>query len=447
MPQAGSALVAVLWIVVILTTVMVTVLDTLSVDTRILKNSLDEWQTYYAALGGAEYAKAMVYKVESEMRQNGVPFDPSILNRPLEEEPIEIGRATFRWLRMPEGQELADESGYVEGLIDEERYLSLNAASAQELAKLPDIDTSVVAALIDWRDPNQSPENGGAEAEYYQGLEPSIRIRNAPFETMREVLAVKGVTEAGAFGEDANANGLQDPSERDGEATYPFDNGDALFERGWTRWLTLESAVPNLDPTGLERILLSTATVDELAEIEGLGSELAEAIVLWRDERSLESLADLLNVKRLEERPNPNNREEVNYQEQGDPLIDQSLFVQIADRLTTIEAPIRTGVVNLNTASMEVLSCLPGLDEDKAQAIVDYREREGYFVSTAELLNVPGLTVELYKGLEKRTSVRSATFRVLCEGAIPETNIRRRIQMVFRLGEFEVETLSYREDL
>ena len=47
--------------------------------------------------------------------------------------------------------------------------------------------------------------------------------------------------------------------------------------------------------------------------------------------------------------------------------------------------------VNINTANTEVLSELPGIGEKKAQAIVDYRKRNGEFTSVEELVNVRGI--------------------------------------------------------
>jgi hypothetical protein len=48
-------------------------------------------------------------------------------------------------------------------------------------------------------------------------------------------------------------------------------------------------------------------------------------------------------------------------------------FVIVADDLTSTNAAVIEGLVNVNTASAEVLACLPGMDLSKAESLVSHR--------------------------------------------------------------------------
>ena len=62
-------------------------------------------------------------------------------------------------------------------------------------------------------------------------------------------------------------------------------------------------------------------------------------------------------------------------------------------------------VVNINKASASALSAyLVGIGPAKAQAIVDYRRKNGKFTSAKDLMNVEGIGDATFDGLEKNVS-------------------------------------------
>ncbi len=57
------------------------------------------------------------------------------------------------------------------------------------------------------------------------------------------------------------------------------------------------------------------------------------------------------------------------------------------------------GLVNLNTASSDLLETLPGIGPVRAQAIVDDREQNGLFQSVEEVTRVPGIGSAIYNSI------------------------------------------------
>ena len=70
--------------------------------------------------------------------------------------------------------------------------------------------------------------------------------------------------------------------------------------------------------------------------------------------------------------------------------------------------PAPTAKVNLNTASVEQLTTLPGVGPKLAARIVEYRQKSGTFRSTQELINVQGIGEKSFAKIEAWLSVGEA---------------------------------------
>ncbi|HEA15429.1 MAG: ComEA family DNA-binding protein [Pseudoalteromonas prydzensis] len=64
------------------------------------------------------------------------------------------------------------------------------------------------------------------------------------------------------------------------------------------------------------------------------------------------------------------------------------------------ESAEKSQLVNVNQATVEQLIQLPGIGKSKAQAIVDYRTKQGKFKSIADLAQVKGIGDKLIAKLE-----------------------------------------------
>jgi len=55
------------------------------------------------------------------------------------------------------------------------------------------------------------------------------------------------------------------------------------------------------------------------------------------------------------------------------------------------DAPKLTGVVNVNTATLEELQFLPGIGESRARAVIELRKKRGGLKNVDELRDVKGI--------------------------------------------------------
>ena len=72
------------------------------------------------------------------------------------------------------------------------------------------------------------------------------------------------------------------------------------------------------------------------------------------------------------------------------------------------EEPQQSAVIDLNTAQKEDLMTLPRIGETLAERILDYREKNGGFVSTEQLMDVDGIGEGTYEGLRDLVTVEGA---------------------------------------
>ena len=63
------------------------------------------------------------------------------------------------------------------------------------------------------------------------------------------------------------------------------------------------------------------------------------------------------------------------------------------------------GVIDLNTASEELLGTLPGIGEVRANAIVEYRRQNGCFQSTSDVTKVTGIGSGTYENIRDLVTV------------------------------------------
>lgn len=177
------------------------------------------------------------------------------------------------------------------GLVDESSKINLNTLVEQggdetqqrmQLMYLPGMTEDLVDAILDFVDPDQTPRALGAEDDYYAAF--GLTARNAPLESLDELLLVRGLTADILYGEDVNRNGLLDPNENDGDKSPPLDDGDGVLFPGLAAYFTLYSRELNAQVDGQSRINANMNALGELYDkIEPLlGVEAATFLVAYR---------------------------------------------------------------------------------------------------------------------------------------------------------------------
>ena len=443
-----------LWCVVLLSVVVISVLHTARMDLKVAKNYGDRIQARYLALAGIEKAKALLHQNAKERSRSGKNHTGELYDAPDQFRDVELGRGVFRVMRRARQDE---GGGIVYGVSDEECRLNLNRAENEALGKLTGITPQIMAAIVDWRDGDNNASPGGAEAEFYLSLQPPRLPRNGAFQTVRELLMVRGVSSDLLLGRDTQMNGLLD-SDADGAETSSRDNRAADVDTGWAGILTVESRNNNVSASGTDRVNVQEADEAALAGVAGISQDVARAIVASRGQNKLQSIANLLDVTRAQGNQNqstsrggsrPGQRQgnaDSGGGGSGQKIISAGLLMDIADEITVDAGDTKLGIINVNTASLSVLLCLPGVDRELAQAIISYRSSSGFLPNIAHLLKVPGMSEETFKQVAPLVTARSETFRILSEGVVKSTGARQRIQAVVHVGLNSATTLSYRED-
>ncbi len=154
------------------------------------------------------------------------------------------------------------------GLTDEASRLNLNTATSDQLLALVRaaigeeeqeiIPQDIVDAILDWRDTDSESRSEAldTEGDYYAELPVPYKVKNADFDTVEELLLVKGMTPQILYGEDFDRNGLLTDNENDGDETFPLDNQDGVLNRGLYPYLTTLAYESNVANDNRQRVYL-----------------------------------------------------------------------------------------------------------------------------------------------------------------------------------------------
>ena len=357
--ERGSVLIIVLWVAFGLVSLAIYFANSSSLELRAADNRVAALEAEQAIAGAARY----ISNALANVTEPGVPPDSATLKV----EAIQIGTARFWLIGQPLDEE--DDREVTFGLVDEGAKLNLNTATAAMLAKLPRMSAELAAAVVDWRDEDSNPSENGAEDELYARLNPPYRCKNAPFESIEELRLVYGFTQDILYDEDANMNAVLDRNEDDENATAPNDNHDGKLDRGVLAYVTVHSKQPNTRTNGDAKINIATVDAQGLARLMTEVGISAERVPQVLQRFSTSAPPGGTN----QPPPSGNNTNGSVLQFYVRSGLTAEEFHLIENDVTTSTNALLEGLVNVNTATATVLACLPGLDAEKADALIATR--------------------------------------------------------------------------
>jgi len=413
--ERASVLVIVLLIAFGLISIALYFANSMSLELRASDNRASGLASDQIIEGAARYVSSVLVSYAT----NGAV--PDIIQ--YQAEAVAVGKANVPeengrfWLI---GRDPADSSSSEPyfSLIDEASKLDLNApwlTSGILSSNLPRMTFDLADAMIDWRDTNGT----GSSLNYAQlGYLP----KHAPFETVGELRLVDGATRDILIGEDLNQNGVLDANE----------NRIGLTDPGLFDYFTVYSRQPNThsDGTALTNVN-DQAGLRTLLE-ERLGASRGQTIIqrLFGGGGGTPAFGSLLRF----------------YLTAG---MTADEFAQIYSDVTATNTAFTIGRVNINTAPVAVLACLPGMDLNLAQQLVNYRlSNPASLTSIAWIVDALGSSSPALQTLAQGDFITTHSYQFTADIAAvgPFGRGYRRVRFVLDISE-GTPKIIYRQDL
>ncbi len=264
-------------------------------------------------------------------------------------------------------------------IVDGASLSNLNSATEAQLQNMG-LSQSQIDSLLDWRESGVVARTEGAKSDYYRGLKKPYNAKEARLESITETLLIKDWL----------------PSTL---VEVPDTSTTGITPRPIAQIATVDSFAPNRDGTGQQKQNINNAQVPQFIQA-GLTQNIAQAIVARRTGLGrFDSMSQVFST----------------------PGLDNRAAGILLDRFSTSAAPRIEGMININTATEDVLMTLPGMTSDIAQGIVS-RQSTG-FANLSEIFQIAGVTTNLLSQMGGQIAVGSDTFLIRCEGQAGATKI------------------------
>lgn len=269
--------------------------------------------------------------------------------------------------------EVGDDSFRLE-ILDASGFLNMNSAPEAQLQRLP-LTTEQIDSWLDWRSPERDARPEGAKDEYYNALEQPYNAKLAAFDTVDELLLVKGFTTDVLY-----------------EIQEEISTSVPLTQSGTNPiladLLVSDSATTNTTANGQTKFNVNTVSLQQMVQ-RGIPPQVAAAIIQRRNTQgTFTSLGQVLQVAGVNQQNAPT----------------------IVDQLTVTGDQEPSGKINVNTAGEAVLNSIPGMTPEVTDAILT--QQATGFGGLSELFQVNGFTLQIAQQAIDLMTTNSRTYLV-----------------------------------
>jgi len=378
----------------LLTVLAVAITTAVRVELLASRSSLNRMQALFLAQAGIDQARAVLFYDD--------PTVDTLLDSwgPGSDDPLDLPHE-------------AGDGFYRVRVYDACGRVDINTAEFPALLELTQ-DPAIAWSIMDWRDEEDSASPEGAEWDYYESLPHPYSPRNGPFQTVGELLLVRGVT-PGVFFSDHDRRGLSDLA-------------------------TVHAVSPNTDADGNVRVNLNEfRNWGEQAFRDAMMARLGDALAEYDVKAIWYGLNDLYSLGQ-------------EYTSLGQLStvagLDVAKIAAVLDYVTVDSGFLVRGKVNVNTAPPEVLAALPGSSWELAEAIVAQRAVQP-FQSVGEvaamMFDQPG-GMEVFDQMINHVTTKSSTFIIESMGVAATGREFRTLRALVLRDSHGVLVLQQREE-
>jgi len=274
--EEGIALFLVLWVLTLLSVIVGEFCFAMRAEVNITRNFKEQTTAYYIAVAGVSRTVGELIRDEVILRKVKQPKSEKEEEEQEGEEEQDYWRINVDIPPVPYGQgqfevKIGNESGKV-------NINGANESMLKMMLKGFDLDEQdkniIVDSIMDWRDKNNLHRINGAEDDYYRSLSEPYECKDGDFDSIEELLMVRGVTPEIFYG------GL--------------DKRVTVFKTP-NKIIRLDHGSKTIRPD-LNKISINAASPDVLLALPSMTDDLVKEIMDFRKEKDFISLTEISSL-------------------------------------------------------------------------------------------------------------------------------------------------------